>query len=119
MPTSLSSSRGESASAVPYSVSGVTTNPTPTPIKITTELYCICALEDLDDDDDVAMDDSDSEESTQARTDLDSHANMSVVGRNALIMSDTGNIVDVSPYTPDYEPLQVPVVDAAVKHDCP
>jgi hypothetical protein len=43
--------------------------------------------------------DMDEEES---RTKLDSHANMLVVGRNTYIISDTGRIADVNPFTSDY-----------------
>jgi hypothetical protein len=56
--------------------------------------------------------DMDEEES---RTELDSHANMPVVGRNAYIISDTGRIADVNPFTPDYaSTMRISIVDAAV-----
>ena len=55
----------------------------------------------------------------QSRTELDSHANMPVVGKNATILSDTGRSCDVSAFTPDYEPMKVPIVDAAVQYECP
>jgi hypothetical protein len=54
-----------------------------------------------------------------SRTELDTHANMPVVGKNAYIISDTGRIAEVNPFTPDYAPMQVPIVDAAVRYDCP
>ncbi len=54
-----------------------------------------------------------------SRTELDSHANMPVVGRNAYVISDTGRIADVNPFTPDYDPMQIPIVDAAIRYDCP
>ena len=54
-----------------------------------------------------------------SRTELDSHANMPVVGRNAFIISDTGRMADVKPYSPDYESMAIPIVDAAVRYDCP
>ena len=64
------------------------------------------------------IDDSNSSSST--RTELDSHANMPVVGKNAFIIHYAGRRVDVSPFTPDYDSLQdVPVVDAAVYYICP
>ena len=44
---------------------------------------------------------------------------MPVVGRNAYIIENTGKIVDINPFTPDYKSMQVPMVDAAVKYDCP
>jgi len=53
------------------------------------------------------------------RTDLDSHANMPVVGCNAYVLAESGKTVDVSPFTPDYRTMEVPMVDAAVQYDCP
>ena len=55
----------------------------------------------------------------ESRTELDSHANMPVVGKHAYIIAETGKKVDVSPFTPDYKPLTVPLVDATVKYDNP
>ena len=53
-----------------------------------------------------------------SRTDLDSHANIVVVGKHAAITND--NSRKVSPFTPDYESLsKVLIVDAAVTYDCP
>ena len=57
--------------------------------------------------------------SAMSRTELDSHANMPVVGRHALVLSRSGQSVDVNPFTPDYLSMNVPIVDAAVKYDCP
>jgi hypothetical protein len=54
-----------------------------------------------------------------SRAELDSHANMPVVGRNAYVISDTGKVADVSPFTPDYKSMQIKVVDAAVQYECP
>ena len=45
------------------------------------------------------MDEHDGEES---RTELDSHENMVVVGKNDEILADTGNKIDVSPFIPDF-----------------
>ena len=55
----------------------------------------------------------------ESRTELDSHANMPVVGRHAYIVAETGRTVDVSPFTPDYEAITVPLVDAAIQYDSP
>ena len=55
----------------------------------------------------------------ESRTELDSHANMAVIGKHAYIIAETGKKVDVSPFTPDYKPLTVPLVDATVKYDNP
>ena len=54
------------------------------------------------------------------RTDLDSHANMVVVGKYAEIINDAGRRAEDIPFTPDYESLsKVPIVDAAIVCDCP
>eukprot|EP00957_Ditylum_brightwellii_P171335 13043059-Ditylum_brightwellii.AAC.1 len=50
----------------------------------------------------------------ETRTDLDSHANMPVIGKHALILSHTGRVADVNPFTPDYESMRVPIVHAAL-----
>ena len=55
----------------------------------------------------------------ESHTELDSHANMPVVGKHAYIIAETGKKVDVSPFTPDYKPLTIPLVDATVKYDNP
>ena len=55
----------------------------------------------------------------ESRTDLDTHANMPVVGSGAYILAELNKTVEVSPYTPDYKPMSVPLVDAAVRYDCP
>ena len=54
-----------------------------------------------------------------SRTELESHANMPVIGRNAYILSKIGETVDVAPFTPDYKPISVELVDAALKYECP
>ena len=50
---------------------------------------------------------------------LDSHANMPVVGKHAYILSDTGRTADVNAYNPQYEAMVIPIVDAAVQFSCP
>ena len=52
--------------------------------------------------------------SAESRTELDSHANMPVVGMNAYVISQTGRSASVNPYNPDYSPMDKPIVDAAV-----
>ena len=60
------------------------------------------------------------EEEEDSRTELDSHANMVVVGRNAVVIQESGDTVDVRPFSPDYQALKkMQVVDAAVKYTCP
>ena len=44
---------------------------------------------------------------------------MPVVGQHAYILSDTGKVADVNPFMPDYQAIQVPIVDAAIQYDCP
>jgi hypothetical protein len=56
---------------------------------------------------------------TESRTDLDSHANMPVVGSEVYIRADLGKTLDVYPYTPDYKPMHVQMVDAAVRYESP
>ena len=54
-----------------------------------------------------------------SRSELDSHANMPVIGKNAYILSNIGENVDVSPLTPDYKLIGVELVDAALNNVCP
>ena len=64
-------------------------------------------------------DDEENDAEESSRTELDSHANMPVVGRHAYIISDTGRMADVNPFTPDYDSMLIPIVDAAVRYECP
>ena len=54
-----------------------------------------------------------------SRTELDSHANMPVMGRDALVVSDTGRVIEINPFTPNYDAIKVKLVDAALKYNCP
>ena len=38
---------------------------------------------------------------------------------NAYILSKIIETVDVAPFTPDYKPISVELVDAALKYECP
>jgi hypothetical protein len=51
------------------------------------------------------------------RTEVDSHANVPVVGRNVAVISASGKTVDVCPFSPDYEPVALSVVDVAVQYE--
>jgi hypothetical protein len=82
------------------------------PIQIFTYMATVANVE-ADDGDDMNDDDEGS------RTELDSHANIPVVGRHAYIISDTGRMADVSPFTPDYASMQLRIIDAAVQSNCP
>ena len=42
----------------------------------------------------------------ESRTELDSHANMPVIGREALVFKQSGRMVEVSPFIPDYKPIK-------------
>lgn len=55
----------------------------------------------------------------ESRTELDSHANMAVVGKYAYVLSEYGKTVDVSPFSPHYPPTTAPLVDAALQYECP
>ena len=52
------------------------------------------------------------------RTELDSHANMAVVGRHSFIFESTGRTCHVTPFSPDLGVARdVPIVDAAIGYD--
>ena len=53
-----------------------------------------------------------------SRTDLDTHANMAVVGINAYILSYTGATAEVNAFTPDHAAMTIQIVDAAVQYNC-
>ena len=55
----------------------------------------------------------------ESRTELDSHANMPVVGREALPVDQSGKTAEVSPFTPVYKPIKVKVVNAVIQYDSP
>ena len=59
------------------------------------------------------------EKDGESRTEQDSHANMPVVGKEALIVEQSRKTVEVSPFTPDYKPIKVEVVNAEVPYDSP
>jgi hypothetical protein len=59
------------------------------------------------------------EETVESRTELDTHANMPVVGKHAFIIGETGETVNVNAFSPDYPALKAKIVDAAVRYDCP
>ena len=62
----------------------------------------------------------DEDNDVMPRTDLDSHANMVVIGKHAEILNVSGRTADVSPFSPEYESMKrVPIVDAIIAYDCP
>ena len=106
-------------------------NPGDKPLRITNQLYQRIRISGLsanvsdvtDETDDSTMDDSDDDSmesgDVESRTELDSHANMGCAGKHAYIIADVGKYVEVSPFSPDYEPIRVPLVDAAIQYDDP
>ncbi|CAJ1938202.1 unnamed protein product [Cylindrotheca closterium] len=54
------------------------------------------------------------EQSMDSRSELDSHANMIVVGSNCFVLSDTGRTASVNPYNPEYAAKSIPIIDAAL-----
>ena len=58
---------------------------------------------------------------TDPRTELDSHANMAVLGKHCFVFDNVhGRTCDVAPYDPSIGTVsKVPVVDAAIMYDCP
>ena len=73
-------------------------------------------LSSVGESDDASMTDADN---ISSRTEFDSHANMIVVGKHAHIINYTGRKANVQPYSPNYDPQQIPIVDAAVLYECP
>ena len=67
----------------------------------------------------AALDDSEMNTNEESRTELESHANMAVIGRHAYILAETGKTVEVNPFTPTYKPIEAPIVDAALQYDSP
>ncbi len=50
-----------------------------------------------------------------SRTELDSHANMPVLGSNDYVISHTGRIVHVNQFTLDYYPINILLVTSALR----
>ena len=53
------------------------------------------------------------------RTDLDTHANTVVLGRQCHVLNCSGKTAEVHPFSPNYEALQVPIVDVVIQCDDP
>jgi len=64
---------------------------------------------------------SDMDESTSyPRTELDSHANMIVLGHNSFVFESTGRTCNVQPSSADLgTATNIPTVDGALAYDCP
>ena len=60
------------------------------------------------------------ESSDDARTDLDCHANMVVLGSNSFVFESTGRTCNVKPFASDISTVNnVPIVDGSLEHDFP
>ena len=55
----------------------------------------------------------------ESRMELDSHANMAVIGRHAHILSTSDRMVEVNAFTPEHATIKAPLVDAALQYDSP
>ena len=53
------------------------------------------------------------------RTELDSHANMAVLGKHCFVFENSGRSCDVSAFSPTIEKTSLPIVDAVIVYDCP
>ena len=59
-------------------------------------------------------------ERSAGKTELDSHANMVVIGAQGTIIQKTGRYADVNTFSSDVGTMsRVPIVDAAVAYNCP
>ena len=55
-----------------------------------------------------------------SKSELDSHANMIVVGKHCIIFDRTGKTCSVNSFSPSAGTMnEVPIVDAAIAYDCP
>ena len=78
-----------------------------------------CSGNANEDPDDVSLDDDEESNQGTSRMDLDSHANMAVVDKHALIVSDAKRMAQVCPFALDYEALEeVSIVDVATQCSC-
>ena len=56
----------------------------------------------------------------ESSTELDSHANMVVIGKQAFIFSHSGQYANVRAFTDEVKVIpKVPIVDAVIAYDCP
>ena len=57
--------------------------------------------------------------SPHAKTKLDSHANMAVLGNNCFVFEESGKTCQVSAFSPSIAASTLPIVDAVIIYDCP
>ena len=68
----------------------------------------------------ISHTDDDKANESSTRTELDSHANMVVVGKYCMIFDDTGKTCTVNAFSETAGKLEnVPIVDAVIAYDCP
>ena len=61
-----------------------------------------------------------SDTSSQSRSELDSHANMIVLGKDSLCLTPQGKkMARVAAFSPTLQPMDIPVVDACIKWNDP
>ena len=54
------------------------------------------------------------------RSELDSHANMVVIGKHSFVFESTGKTCNVKPFCDELGMAKdIPIVDAAIAYDCP
>ena len=76
-------------------------------------------LSELNNAEDSDNDPTSETQGSDSRTELDSHANMPVVGQNFYILFDSGIFSEVNAFSPDYTTKNIPIVNAAVRYDFP
>ena len=87
---------------------------------LTRRIRELSSVHPVDDNDAfVDADDVNMEDNYQSTCELDSHANMAVVGSESYIIEETGEIANVQPYSPDYECRELKVIHAGVLYQCP
>ena len=63
---------------------------------------------------------NDTDHNTYSKSELDSHANMIVLGNGCFVFESTGKTCNVEPFDPQLGTVQnIPIVDAAIAYDCP
>jgi hypothetical protein len=60
-----------------------------------------------------------SSETLTPRTELDSHANMYVACKHVFVLAKSGKTATVKAFSPDLAELEIPIVDCALRYDCP
>lgn len=53
------------------------------------------------------------------RMELDSHANMPVVGSQCYVLAESGRTANVNSFHPDAPAVDLKIIDCAIKYDCP